>query len=156
MDVLKTYKGALAKLNAYVKEHKMRASQVREMVLEQVCQLHQPFTAEQLIQACAPERISQGTIYNALDLFVEAQLVHAAERQRGRAATEYELITGHGVRMQMECQRCGRIVEFHDKAVARLVQERKYSNFNVQHFSLFVYGECKLCRRLQKAKADKT
>ena len=153
MDVLKSYKTASAKLNAYVQEHAMRTSQVREMVLEQVCQLRQPFTADQLVAACKPERISQGTVYNALDLFLEAKILHAADRQRGRIATEYELITGNAIRMQLECQRCGRLVEFHDKAIERLVMERKYSNFTIQHYSLFVYGECKLCRRLAKKTA---
>lgn len=150
MDTLKQYKAAVTKLNAYIEAHKMRVSQVREMVLKQVCLLPQPFNADQLTKACAAERISVGTVYNALDLFLSAQILHASERQRGRAATEYELITGHQTRMQIICQRCGRVSETRDKAIERLIQERKYSNFNASHFSIFIYGECKHCRRLIK------
>ena len=123
----------------------MRPSRVRNMVLEQACALKQPFTAAQLIDACAEQRISVGTVYNALDLFVLAQILHATERQRGKAATEYELVTSPVTRIQIICQKCGRTKEIHDKAISLIVQERKYSNFNMQHFSLFIYGECKIC-----------
>ena len=120
---------------------------VRNMVLQQVCQLPQPFTAEQLTTVCQAERISVGTVYNSLNLFVLAQILHATSRQRGKSATEYELTTTNTIRMQVVCQNCGRVTDFHDAAIERLVAERKYSNFNVQHMSLFVYGECKICRR---------
>ena len=98
--VNKTYETALAKLNAYIKRQGLRTSIVRNQVLEQVCRLRQPFTAEQLTQACEEERISLATIYNALTLFVSAQIVHASKRQRGRSAIEYELITGTQNRLQ--------------------------------------------------------
>lgn len=117
------------------------------MVLEQACLLEQPFTAEQLRMACEQERISVGTIYNSLDLFIEAQITRAIKRQRGKASTEYEMITGAGNRMQIVCKKCGRVTDITDKAITRLVQERKYSNFTMPHFSLFVYGECKVCRK---------
>ena len=144
----KAYKAAQDKLDAYIRENGMRASKVRNIVLEQVCQLSQPFTAEQLVEACAVERISIGTVYNSLNLFLLARILHAINRQRGKTATEYEIVTGSVPHMQVVCTRCGRMTEFHDKAIARLVQERSYANFNVQRFSLFVYGECKICRRL--------
>ena len=136
-------------MNAYIQERNMRVSPVREMVLEQICLLPQPFTADQLAKACLAERISTGTVYNTLSLFVSAQILHATDRQRGRTATEYELITGSTVRMQIVCQKCGRVSGFQDRAIEDLIRARKYSNFNLQHFSLFVYGECKHCRRVK-------
>lgn len=147
MKVLKSYEAALTVLKEYIDEHQMRHSPVREMVLEQVCILPQPFTADQLAQACAAERISQGTVYNNLKLFVRAQILYAIERRRGTNSTRYELIPGKQVSMQMICGRCGRVSEFKDKAIDHLVRIRKYANFDMQHFSLFVYGECKQCRR---------
>ena len=47
----KTYDAAQAKLNAYIKQEKMRNSPVRKAILEKVCLFKQPFTAEQLIEA---------------------------------------------------------------------------------------------------------
>ena len=64
------YDAALVRLNTYIAEQNMRVSTVREMVLEQVCLLPQPFTADQLAKACQAERISVGTVYNALSLFL--------------------------------------------------------------------------------------
>lgn len=144
------YDAALTRLNAYIKQEKMRVSPVRRMVLEKVCLLKQPFTAEQLIQACAEERISDATIYNALTLFITARILHANKRQRGQTSTEYELTIGAHTRMQIICQKCGRITSFHDKAIEQIVKEHKYYNFNFSRFSMFVYGECKHCRKPQR------
>ena len=138
---------AQEKLVRFLHEHEKRPSKVRNIVLSLACALPQPFTAEQLQRACETERISVGTIYNSLNTFVDAQILRATERQRGKAATEYELITGSSNRLQIVCKRCGRVTDITDKAITTLVQNRKYSNFNMQHFSLFIYGECRICRK---------
>lgn len=143
----KTYESALVKLNEYIAGRTMRRSQVREMVLEQLCALPQPFTADQLAQACAAERISRGTVYNTLDLFIKAQILHAIDRQHGKNATLYNVIPGQQVNMQIRCSKCGRITEIHDKAIDHLIRVRKYTNFEVQRYSLLIYGECKHCRK---------
>lgn len=137
---------ALERLNRYVLDHNKRPSKVRDAVLEQAFLLPQPFTADQLEEACQAQRISVGTIYNSLEIFVSARILHSITRQRGQAATQYEWMAGAQTRMQVVCEKCGRISDFHDKAIERLLQERRYSNFNMQHFSLYVYGECKLCK----------
>ena len=144
------YNNAVERLNGYLKANEMRPSVVRNAVLEQACYLPQPFTAKQLVEVCKEQRISIGTVYNSLNIFISAQILHATERQRGKAATEYEVITGEHHCMQIICQKCGRISDIQDKAIARLIKERKYSNFTLQHYSLFVYGECKICRRLKR------
>jgi Fe2+ or Zn2+ uptake regulation protein len=141
------HKAAEEKLREYIRSKQMRPSRVRNMVLEQVCLLPAPFTAEQLIEACAPERISVGTVYNALRLFVDAEIIHGIMRQRGRMTAEYEVITKEHNTFQIICPKCGRVANIDDKAITRLITERKYSNFRMGHFNLYVYGECKLCRR---------
>ena len=138
---------AQEKLVRFLHEHEKRPSKVRNIVLSLACALPQPFTAEQLQRACETERISVGTVYNSLNTFVDAQILRATERQRGKAATEYELISGSSNRLQIVCKKCGRVTDVTDKAITTLVQNRKYSNFNMQHFSLFIYGECRICRK---------
>ena len=142
-----TYEVSLAKLNAYIATHNMRRSQVREMVLKQVCKLSQPFTADELEKVCAAERISLGTVYHCLELFIAMQILHAINRQRGQTSTLYEIIPGRQVNMQFQCGRCGRVVEIRDKAIDHLIRVRKYSNFNVDYYTLLIFGECKHCRR---------
>lgn len=145
--IARAYNLAQEKLARYLRENEKRPSKVRNMVLTQICQLSQPFTADQLLKACEADRISVGTIYNSLETFVDANILVAFERQMGKNAAEYELITGSANRMQIICQKCGRVTNFTDKAITTLIQDRKYSNLNMQHFSLFVYGECKICRK---------
>ena len=145
----RTYNTAVKRLNAYLRTQGMRVSRVRNKVLELICQLPQPFTAAQLGEACQTERISTGTVYNCLNLFISAQILHAIDRQRGRTVTEYELTPTNTVRMVVICNKCNRVTEIHDKAISRLITERKYTNFKPEHFLLYVYGECKVCRRLK-------
>lgn len=145
----KVYKAAQDKLDAYVRQQpEMRDSKVRNMVLEKVLSLPQPFTAEQLIEVCKEERISVGTVYNSLNIFILAQILQAIDRTRGKVVTMYELITTKTTtHMQIVCTRCGRETEFHDKAIGRLLQNRTYANFKMKRIAVIVYGECKICRR---------
>lgn len=145
-----SFNSAAKRLKAYVAENGLRQSSVRLMVLEQACMLSQPFTADRLAKACEEERISVGTVYNALELFVKANIFHAVNRQRGRMATEYEVVAENQIRMQTICQKCGRVSNFHDPAIELIVRARKFSNFNLQHFTLFAYGECKKCKQKKK------
>ena len=128
----------------------MRPSPIRRSVLEEVCSLHQPFKAEQLIDACKQHRISIGTVYNSLDIFVKAGILRGAQRQRGHIATEYELIVNSANHMQFVCSKCGRTTDFKDKAITQLIGEHNYVNFTPRQFSLIVYGECKVCRKKLK------
>lgn len=146
----KTYDAALAKLHQYMEEHNMRYSPVREMVLNEVCNLQQPFTAEQLQEVCKEERISVGTVYNALRLFIDIGILHAIKRQRGSSSTEYEVVCEKRTRMQVICEKCGRITNFHDKAIDMIVRNSKRTNFIMDHFVLSIYGECKKCKQIKK------
>lgn len=150
----RSYSSALTQLNRYLHENEKRPSRVREMVLMQVFQLQQPFTAEQLVKACEEEHISVGTVYNSLNLFIDARILRATIRQRGKAATEYELLVGATNKVQFICKKCGRTVEFSDQLIARAIKTHGYNNFIMQNYHLTVYGECKICRkRVIKAKS---
>lgn len=145
------YANTLERLNKYIQLADLRPSVVRNAVLEQACLLPQPFTAKKLVEVCKQQQISTGTVYNSLNIFISAQILHAINRQRGKTATEYELTSINQNKMQVICLKCGRISDITDKAIARLVKERKYSNFTMNHFSLFIYGECKVCRKKRKS-----
>ena len=143
----KIYEVAQRKLDTYLRTHGKNPSRVRNMVLQQVCQMPSLFTAAELLEACMAERISQGTVYNSLNTFVDAMIVHVTRRQQGKPAMEYELIAGTSTKMRYICQKCGRAVEIRDKRLSSMIAERNYVNFKPEHFTLFVYGECKVCRR---------
>lgn len=146
----KTYNAALAKLNGYIHAHSLRRSPVREKVLEQACKLPLRFTAEELELACAEEWISIATVYNALELFLKAQILHAIDRQRGRGATQYEVVPGKLSHIQIRCAKCGRIKEISDKVIDNAIQMHKHANFEMQRYSLVIYGECKHCKKTRQ------
>lgn len=139
------YINSLERLRKFIKAHGMRPSVVRDAVLEQACMLQQPFTANELLKACQEQRISIGTVYNALNVFISAQILSATNRQRGQGSTEYEICSGY-TKLKVICLTCGKTTEIHDKAITRLIRERKYTNYHMTHFHLYIYGECKLCQ----------
>ncbi len=140
------YKASLRVLNAYIWEQKLRHTMERETVLEIVCSLPQPFQPMQVIAAAAVKRISQATVYNCLSLFEKIGIIHLLERKT-RSKAQYEVITTHTNRLRLICKKCGRESEFKDLAITNAVRLRKYSNFTPEHFTIFVYGECKHCRK---------
>ena len=144
---------AYEQLHRYITENNLRHSAKRTQILQEICLLPQPFTEEQLEQACEPLHVARASIFNALNMFVLAQILHADSRHRGQTHTQYELITGRGIRMEVICKQCGRVTELRDKAIVKMIKEKHYSNFELQHFTLFVYGECKVCRQQNAKKA---
>lgn len=143
------YEEALTRLNEYIESHNMRHTPEREMVLNEICDMPQPFTAEQLSERCKPLRLTRGTVYNSLKLFILARILHSFVRESGRSATQYELAVGARSSMMLVCTRCGRKVELRDKtAIEHIVAMRKYTNFVPESYTMHIYGHCKLCRRI--------
>lgn len=149
------YSTAAKRLNEYISAHHMRHTQERLTVLRCICELEPPFTADQLVELAAKEFISQATTYNAIRLFLDAHILNELQRPGygGKAAYEVQLVQKDTIRMI--CKKCGREVALADKAISALVKQRRYSNFEMAHFSLYVYGECKVCRRLKASQAGK-
>lgn len=143
----KDYIAAKAKLDDYVDAHHMRHTQEREMLLKALCEMEQPFAVKALLASAEEQHISQGTVYNTLALLVSAQILHCVKRGYGREQAEYELLTNAQTHLELVCRRCGRVAKFKDVAIENLVRARKYSNFTLRSFSLYVYGECKTCKR---------
>ena len=146
----KTYEQAVDRLSQYLDERGMRFTVERKFILEQVCSLPQPFSAAQLRALCKAQRLTRATIYNSINLLCDAHVLHTLKRGAGMSTTEYELVGRPTTRMQMVCKRCGRITEFRDATISELIKKHRYTNFDMQHYSLYVYGECKACRPKRK------
>ena len=130
----------------------MRHTPEREIVLQLVFELPPFFTAKELESACKNERLTRGTVYNTLELLVSAQILRGVQRLNGNHGTEYEIIVDDQPHMWVMCQKCGRIFDMKDKAIERIILERKYANFEASHFSLVVYGQCKTCRPMRSGR----
>lgn len=140
------YNDALAALNEYIWKKQLHHTPEREIVLSIICHLRQPFTAGQVVENATNEHISQATVYNCMLLFEQAGIISLLQK-RSRSKSEWEVISGQTNRLQLICKNCGRISDFKDLAITNAVKLRKYSNFVPKHFTIFVYGECKYCRK---------
>ncbi len=81
-------------------------------------------------------------------MFVSARILYRLERTQGVTSEQYKWALDAKNSMRVICTRCGREANFTDPALLRIIRERKYANFIPAHFSLYVYGTCKTCRRL--------
>lgn len=147
MTATNEYTAALNALNTYIWDHGYRHTAEREIVLQIICNLLQPFMPGQVVEKAKEEHISQATVYNCLNLFEQVGIIRLLQKRTLKSRCEWEVVAGHNNRLQLICKKCGRVSDFKDLAITNAVKLRKYSNFTPEHFTIFVYGECKHCRK---------
>lgn len=142
------YKTSSDVLCRYLKEHNLRCTSERLFILKQVCSYKKTFTAEQLLHDIPDSvHLSVATVYNSLNLFCSCRILQKQSSSAGARTTAFELVMARDSSMHFVCTRCGRKVEFRDKAIENILRERHFNNFQMSDFSLSVYGVCKICRR---------
>ena len=143
----KAYEEAERRLERYIGSHNLRHTMERYTILRFACELNSPFTAEQIINLATEKNISKGTVYNTLALLVSARILWCLGRKGLK--TEYEMATnGEKIRMQIQCIRCGRVSTVKDTAIEDIVRSKRFNNFNYSHYSMYIYGTCKVCKSL--------
>ena len=149
MTSIERYEQASGVLDNYIREHNLRHTLERKRLLKIIADINKPvFTVHDIDAKRKDAHISVPTMYNSLNLFVSAQILYKLERTQGVQVEQYKWALDAKSTMRVICTRCGREANFTDKAVLRILHERKYANFLPAHFSLYVYGVCKTCRRL--------
>lgn len=142
-DILKTTSDVL---NAYIESHHLNHTPERMMVLAAVCKL-QHFSMEQLQSELASQAISRATVYNTLILLEKAEIIQRLEKEFGVRATQYELVQATDSYVHVICQKCGRVSKLKDSTIQRMLADKRWTNFTPKHFSLYIYGQCKICRK---------
>ena len=142
------YKRAYQLLCEYIETHKLRHTNERKLILSSVCSL-QRFSVEELRLSLTSLTISRATVYNALVLMEKAGIVHRLEKDFGKRAGQYELVFLRTSSVRILCQSCGRISEVKDSTIQRMLEDKSFTNFVQERFSLYIYGHCKICRRKQ-------
>ncbi len=146
------YKQASRRLGQYIAAHGMRVSMERQILLRMFCTGRRKWTVAELVSQAEKEHICRATVYNALRVLTEAEIIRVCSPAGASRKTEYELNETGQNRIRMICTKCGRQTELKDTGIARLVGEKKYSNFVMSRFELTVYGECKVCRKMKATK----
>lgn len=139
-------------LHAYEDSHGLRHTPEREWILHSLLEHPGTFTPTELYQWVSPHRVSRATVYNTLELFQSAQILHCLRQQTNSKRMQYEVALIPTNHIQRKCLRCGRVSDIKDPAIKKLIFDRRYTNFSISHFSLYIYGTCRICRKM---KADK-
>lgn len=143
------YEKAKALFETYLTEQDFRHTPERYHVLSYCCEVGGLFSMDQIVALAAKDFISRNTVYNTVNLLQKAKIVHSLNKQyESSKKPMFEIAIGGNTHTQFVCTKCGRISEFKPQAIETVIMSRKYTNFVPEHFTLYVYGECKLCRRL--------
>ena len=133
-------------LREYINTHGLRHTQEREVILDAICDLKQ-FTIEELRDKLTKLTISRATVYNTLQMLLDAHIVQKMDKAFGVRAGQYELVLSEESSVKVICQKCGRVGIIKDPTINRMLQDKRYANFVPERYSLYIFGSCKLCRR---------
>ena len=149
------YRHAYQLLCDYIDRHQLRHPPERFNILASVCELER-FSVDELRKTLTEITISRATVYNALALMEKAGIVHQL-KTFGKRSTQYELQFTQSSTVKVICRNCGRVSDIKDSTIQRMLEDKNFTNFVQENFSLYIYGHCKVCRRKQlKIKPKKT
>ena len=136
------------KFNEYLDMHDLRRTTERYAILERILNINGHFTIEELQQMIDSQgfRVSRSTIYNTVELLIDAKVLrrHVFEGMQA----QYERITLPHT--HLVCTTCGKVKEVRDPNFAAFMNARRFNAFNIDHYSLYVYGTCSTCARKSK------
>lgn len=133
----------------YLRIHQHRKTPERYAILERIFSYDGHFNADILYNIMQENyRVSLATIYNTLDLLLEAKLV--IKHQLGGQFAQYEKTFGNNTHHHLVCTSCGKVKEFSDKQIRVAIQTRTFAHFEMSHYSLYLFGLCSKCKETQK------
>ena len=116
----------------------------RRAVLDQIEAARHPFTVEELC-AALPD-VGRATVFRTVRLLQDLDLVCRLPLEDG--GVRYQLSADEGHHHHLICGVCGRVTEFSDPVLDRLIQDdARDAAFELEGHSLEVYGRCAECAR---------
>lgn len=132
----------------YLDAHGMRKTTERYAILNHILNINGHFTIEDLQQIINDDgfRVSRSTVYNTVELLMDAKMLrrHVFEGMQA----QYERI--NLPHTHLICTTCGKVKEVRDTNFAAFMNARRFPAFNTDHYSLYVYGTCSTCARKLK------
>lgn len=130
----------------YLVRNKHRKTPERYAILERIYSYTDHFDAELLYNDMKDEfRVSLATVYNTLEILLKSKLI--IKHQFGNQTSQYEKAYNNTIHHHLICTNCGKITEFTDKRIKDAILAKRFANFQVSQYSLYIYGKCKKCRK---------
>lgn len=139
-------------LTVYLDENKLKKTPERYAVLKASYNMTMPFALQELLISMETEtsfRVSRATIYNVVNLLVDARLL--VKHSLGREI-RYERSLHIVPSVYLVCTKCGKVRKTANKSVKEFIGKNKFGRFQVTNYSLFLYGECSKCRYAKNRK----
>jgi len=117
----------------------------RRLILEVLQEAQGPIDARELYRraSASDQSISWATVYRSLNLFKQLDLIDEIRLTKAHCSYEIKQPLEH---MHLVCQCCGKIIEFENSLVRKLVEVvRREHSFNVTKVDLYLEGYCAKC-----------
>ncbi|MGD9050097.1 MAG: transcriptional repressor [Anaerolineae bacterium] len=138
-----------------VRQHGLRITRQRAIILQALCELKRHASAEEVYDRVTLHRrdLDLSTVYRTLETLHNLGIV--SQTDLGHGCSEYEIV-GEQPHHHLVCQHCGRIIELDDAYLATVAENiRQDFGFAPASTHFAIFGTCKACRAQQdQAVAD--
>lgn len=139
------------RLSNFLESRKMRKTSERFAILDKIYASSAHVDVMTLHQAMIADgfHVSRATVYNTLDLLIEAGLVRRITL--GDGVARYERVMQANNHHHLICTRCGKVKEMKAAEVVGELLSRKPRSFEPLYYTLYIYGLCSRCAKAEKS-----
>lgn len=151
----KIYSELKKQFTGYLMDKKLRKTEERYTILKHICSIQGHFDIFTLHEMLETENfhVSRATLYNTLDIFIEAGLI--IRHQINPQSVQYELRLYADTHQHLICTQCGEVREIRNQTLKAEMKNLKVRRFTPEFFCLYIYGICSKCTfRLRQEKKN--